>query len=458
MGRRIQALAVFRSPYFEGKEGGRDSSIQGLYTFQASGAILVDSLFFALKKDQSNSLSRGAKFGGIQVRDSLAILEAGRAGFALLSLGVEGTASPLANKTLQFYTLRQGSDTAETDIVCQLASSCAMDTLVSARSESNGKVSPLEADSVSGTVIDNRQADSTFLLIATQAGLRRGLAGGRYFPYVKAFPDGDSLPRITRIKADSALSAIWVFTPTRFYVSTDAGLSFHYPPKVPSVTLDPKEVLSGFTSAPELAFLGDTAFINFKLSPPGLVQFHLDTVLATVGEKGSLSEVILDRPDSLTKHSAGQFTQVTVIKKAEARAMVLGTDGEGLFYRIQQNGKWGPWKQENKLRVVEGSLKEIITFPTLFDGSKDVRLGYKLSKNGKVTITVFNYAMEKVRVIVNGQNRQGGKSRSEESDIDKWDGKDDSGRYVSVGTYYVLVESSAGEKGWGKVLVIRGRD
>ena len=32
------------------------------------------------------------------------------------------------------------------------------------------------------------------------------------------------------------------------------------------------------------------------------------------------------------------------------------------------------------------------------------------------------------------------------------------GRFVSVGTYYILVESEEGEKGWGKAIAVRGRN
>ena len=41
---------------------------------------------------------------------------------------------------------------------------------------------------------------------------------------------------------------------------------------------------------------------------------------------------------------------------------------------------------------------------------------------------------------------------------DRWDGRDRSGRLVSVGTYYILVESDQGEKGWGKAIHLRGRN
>ena len=54
--------------------------------------------------------------------------------------------------------------------------------------------------------------------------------------------------------------------------------------------------------------------------------------------------------------------------------------------------------------------------------------------------------------------RKGGQARSENPAEDRWDGRDASGRFVSVGTYYILVESDQGEKGFGKAIVVRGRE
>ncbi|MCD6024542.1 MAG: hypothetical protein K0Q91_1458, partial [Fibrobacteria bacterium] len=53
--------------------------------------------------------------------------------------------------------------------------------------------------------------------------------------------------------------------------------------------------------------------------------------------------------------------------------------------------------------------------------------------------------------------RQGGIARSENIGEDRWDGRDSGGRLVSVGTYYVRVESDQGEAAFGKVICVRGR-
>ena len=65
--------------------------------------------------------------------------------------------------------------------------------------------------------------------------------------------------------------------------------------------------------------------------------------------------------------------------------------------------------------------------------------------------------MEKVRTLVRNAPRQGGIARSENTVEDQWDGTDASGRHVSAGVYYILVESDQGERGFGKAISIRGR-
>jgi hypothetical protein len=99
----------------------------------------------------------------------------------------------------------------------------------------------------------------------------------------------------------------------------------------------------------------------------------------------------------------------------------------------------------------------LFTGETVNGVPEQVQLGYRLKKDGRVTITVFNYAMEKVRTVVRNAPRKGGVARSENPAEDRWDGRDSGGRRVSVGTYYILVESDRSERGFGKALVVRGR-
>jgi hypothetical protein len=151
-----------------------------------------------------------------------------------------------------------------------------------------------------------------------------------------------------------------------------------------------------------------------------------------------------------------------VARNNTAAVLVAGTTLKGVFYRrLDLPGK--TFANITSRIPLKNGLAEVITYPTLFSGPGDpaapqyVRFGYRLKKSGRVTITVYNYAMEKVRVIVRNAPRQGGIARSENIGEDRWDGRDSGGRLVSVGTYYVRVESDQGEAAFGKVICVRGR-
>jgi flagellar hook assembly protein FlgD len=141
--------------------------------------------------------------------------------------------------------------------------------------------------------------------------------------------------------------------------------------------------------------------------------------------------------------------------------LVLATSGKGLFYRDVKGS--ASWTNITRQKTVKNGLMEIITYPTLFTAAKIngqpeyVTIGYRLKKDGKVTITILNHAMEKVKTLVSQAPRKGGGARSEDLVEDRWDGLDSQGRMVSVGTYYVRVQSSSGEGGWGKILAVAGR-
>jgi hypothetical protein len=322
-----------------------------------------------------------------------------------------------------------------------------------------------EPDSVTALAVDSSAADSAWILVGTHTGLRRGLWGSSVFSRI-VLP-GDSATartRIERIHADPARRILWVFTPSRFYFSDDHGATFRVPPDVPGIATKPSVDLKGFDPAPVAANLGDTSFVNFNLDLPGLVLFRRDTLLANAGS-GAPADVLLDAADGLAiSRNLGKLTDLAVVRDGSRVALAVGTTGKGLFYRRFGSGASADWINVNSLKRLEGGLEEIITYPTLFTGTgpsgepEYVNIGYRLKKDGKVTITVYNYAMEKVKVLVKDAPRKGGGGRSEDPGQDRWDGRDRSGRLVSVGTYYILVESSKGEKGWGKAIAVRGRN
>lgn len=434
-------------------------TISGITALAREGKPVLDSLYFLRSAGSNNAINAGVELSALALwRDTL-VVGGGRAGFALARLKSPEGAGALASDTLVFQALPFGQDSSVARLRCAVAKTCRVDSL-------SGITSVLgEPDSILTLAVDSSAADSIWLLVGTQAGLRRGLLGGRSFPKVVLPGDtGTGRIRIERLHADPRKAILWVFSGSRFWFSDDHGRTFRVPPAVAGITTRPETDLKGFNPVPEAANAGDTSFINFNLDLPGMVMFRRDTLLRNNGT-GAPDDVLLDAEDGLDiVRGQGRLTGLAVMRSGGQTAVAAGTTNKGLFYRISGAGSSGEWLNINSLKRLQGSLAEVITFPTLFQGTgpggepEFVQIGYRLKKDGKVTITVFNYAMEKVKTVVSGSRRKGGGSRSEKPEEDRWDGRDRSGRLVSVGTYYILVETDQGEKGWGKAISVRGRN
>lgn len=419
-----------------------------------------DSLLFIdhAGSDTSAGLADGARLTALAVRaaasDTTAALGFGRLGVAYARLAPENSSRLFAeaDSVLAFLAFPAASDTAIALYACRWNDTCHVDTLTGAPA----------LDSVVALAIDSSAADSAWLLVATQKGLRRGRWGGTYFPYV-ALPDTGATT-VRSVFVSPSRSLAWIFTDSRYYFSGDHGASFHVPPDVPGVLYSPAD-LANFsrTPPPQAAFRGDTTFISFNYTEgPGIAMFRRDTVLANAGQ--GRGEVLLDSADGLElTHAEGSLSALTVAQGTDTAQAVLvaGTTVKGVFYR-RLDLAGSDFSNINRQKPLKGKLAEVITYPTLISGGKHcgeeyAHIGYRLGKDGRVTITVYNYAMEKVRVVVRNARRTTVAGRSENIAEDRWDGCDDSGRLVSVGAYYVLVESDKGEKAFGKVLVTRGR-
>jgi hypothetical protein len=432
------------------------STVGGIASLDRDGKAKTDSVIFVRPKGQNTQAALGVELSALALwRDTL-IVGAGNGGFALAKAGAEGQ-DPIASDSLVFRALPEGEDTAATAFRCAVDSTCPVPAIADIADKIGFP------DSVSALAVDTAQ-DSAWLLIGTHTGLRRGLLKGNDFPKV-------SLPtsvasgniRIGSIHADPARNILWVFTGSEYFFSGDHGRSFRKVPRAAGVTSAP-DALTGFDPAPQAENIGDTTFVNFNLDDPGLVLFKKDTVIANKGT-GNFADLILDDADGFPiQRGEGGLTNLAMVAKGNETALAVGSTFKGLMLRKTGGANTGEWASVNSLKALKNGLQEVITFPTLFsgtapDGSPEyVNIGYRLKKDAKVTITVYNYAMEKVKTIVKDSRRLGGGSRSEDPLQDRWDGKDSSGRHVSVGTYYILVESSKGEKGWGKAIAVHGRD
>ncbi len=422
-------------------------------TFKSnSGKLRNDSLILPL--GDAGSVARGSGLTAMAVWHDTLILGFGKLGLTYAHLAPDTGDALFRNDSIAFSSIpSSGNLTANLITPCVWNQKCRADTI---------HIPVGGLDSILALTVDSSASDSIWLLVATKSGLRRGLLGGTNFPRVAGISDSDIVQNFLS-SPDHTL--LWAFTDTHFFFSHDHGRSFKIPDTISGITTTPS-LLKGYAPpGPQAVAWGDTTFVNFNLPDrPGLVLFKKDSLQKVNPGAGEISDVLLDAADSLNiTHTEGSLTRLAIARLNTGEAVLaVGSTVKGIFYK-RLDGAGTTFANLNLLRKVKGSLNEIITFPTLFgsemaDGvPKPVHLGYRLAKDGKVTITVFNYAMEKVRTVVRDAPRRGGIARSENPAEDKWDGTDASGRYVSVGVYYILVESDKGERGFGKAISVWGR-
>ncbi len=380
--------------------------------------------------------------GGMTIYDSLLVMASGSGGviFTELSRGAGGGINTIGSLS---YQVLVAGDSLVQGPVCDSGATCSVEILKTI-SETIDFIVPVKE-----VALLPLAADSIILFMGSNGdtkGLRRGnISGGRYPPVVS---QGLDTLNIRRIFAHPHKPVVWVFSDTRYFYSDDGGLNFRTPTGIP-------QNLIQSIGAVDLAFYGDSSWVNFDFpGRPGLVLFKGDSVYVNAGQDTADYGYFLSR--GLSSLAWGlELSMVTTVQGNGRTFTAVGSSSRGLYY--QEVGDT-LWHNVSRQVGVKKDLQEVITFPTVYDGSRDVGLGYQLKKTADIYIEIYDYEMEKVRTVISGSRRKGGGSRSENPGEDKWDGRDDNGDYVSVGVYYVLVKSSRGERGWGKVIVIRGRD
>jgi len=138
---------------------------------------------------------------------------------------------------------------------------------------------------------------------------------------------------------------------------------------------------------------------------------------------------------------------------------ILWVGTENGLYRSKNAGN--TWEVFLLKKIISGGLKEVYAVPTVLrnNGPEETRIVYNLSSDANTTITIHDWNMYKVKTIIENQPRKAGASsasgRSNDFIIDRWDGTNNRGAKAAVGTYYFKVETDQGEKGFGKIIILR---
>jgi ligand-binding sensor domain-containing protein len=140
---------------------------------------------------------------------------------------------------------------------------------------------------------------------------------------------------------------------------------------------------------------------------------------------------------------------------------------EGLFYSPdahRDERKQRAFRYQFRSLVIDGGLKEVYAYPSIINQITDKAwFAYNLSENARVTIDIYDYAMDHVTRIIDNQPRRAGsnlpRGRSTEQSADYWDGtfRNNGGKTVAPGPYYFKIATDKGQRAFGKVIVAKPR-
>lgn len=205
-------------------------------------------------------------------------------------------------------------------------------------------------------------------------------------------------------------------------------------------------------SVNSVAFVGKVAFPCVRVvsgSETGLLK--LDSVGAVPWENDNqwlygFDAGVVNRNSMIL--AAADFTM-----SDGSKGIAVTTYGNGISVSADSGATWTAVLNQAS---VGKNLSKIRMVPSVIVADGESLVAYNLSKDANITIEVFSYDMRKVRTIVKHAARSASAARSTDPSEDFWDGRDDRGRAVTMGVYYVRVKDNHGHVGWGKVMTLGG--
>jgi photosystem II stability/assembly factor-like uncharacterized protein len=260
------------------------------------------------------------------------------------------------------------------------------------------------------------------------SGIGRSTDGGATWRMYRAVPDGLSGDWVTvlGIQEDPGLSSVWASTwplpgTSQYYSvtrTTDNGGTWR--PLSPDLDYD---------RAYDFAFLDSTVWIA------------TDNGLHASTDWGETWRV-LTMQDGLPGDEANTV-------EVAGDAVWVGTS-DGLAWTRDGGDTWEVLLVSDPVGGVD--VPVTYAYPNPFSPLREpegVRIRFALAGEGKVSLTIFNFAEEPVRHLLRGERFPAG---TESYTV--WDGRDDRDRLVANGAYHYRVWSDIGPGAWGKILVM----
>jgi hypothetical protein len=114
-------------------------------------------------------------------------------------------------------------------------------------------------------------------------------------------------------------------------------------------------------------------------------------------------------------------------------------------------GEPGNWNIERNYKATEAK-DEVFAAPVPYspiNSNGRLTVHYYVENTAEVTVEIYDFAMNLVKVLAEGKTRIGGGDYFE-----SWDGKNAEGDMVATGIYYIRVTHSTGEENWGRLAII----
>jgi hypothetical protein len=123
-------------------------------------------------------------------------------------------------------------------------------------------------------------------------------------------------------------------------------------------------------------------------------------------------------------------------------ACALGVTGDWVFYAIYRQVNCATGVGEEFI-VSTGSLE---SFPNPFQNTTQIR--FDLARSDDVELAVYDVTGRRIRTLLSRQLSPGAQASA-------WDARDDAGRSVAPGTYFLRLTSASGDAATERVTVVR---
>jgi hypothetical protein len=151
--------------------------------------------------------------------------------------------------------------------------------------------------------------------------------------------------------------------------------------------------------------------------------------------------------DPVTQDTIAPGTEIFSVEVAED-VIWVGTE-LGLARRnIDQDSSWTITRNFKATDSEDDVFAAPVPYSPINNNGR-LSIHYPVEQSGEVTVEIYDFAMNLVRVLAENRYRDGGGDYFE-----TWDGYNGRGDMVAVGIYYIKVAYSAGEIRWGRLAII----